>query len=101
MCKVQGIARDNLAPSTRHQAPTDILWDKIVSIEYWGYEQVYDIEVEGTHNFIAGHWVERKAGKLGSWGAGRVEEGSRAKSGAENSSAQRRFISERKQREHQ
>lgn len=30
----------------------DILWDKIVSIEPAGYEQVYDIEVEGTHNFI-------------------------------------------------
>jgi len=31
---------------------TDILWDTIVSIEYIGYEHVYDIEVEGTHNFI-------------------------------------------------
>ncbi|MBM3253992.1 MAG: GNAT family N-acetyltransferase, partial [Candidatus Omnitrophica bacterium] len=40
-------------PNTEHQAPnTAILWDKIVSIEYCGYEHVYDIEVEGTHNFI-------------------------------------------------
>ncbi|MEK6733118.1 MAG: hypothetical protein AABY55_05770, partial [Candidatus Omnitrophota bacterium] len=31
---------------------TDILWDHIASIEYIGYEHVYDIEVEGTHNFI-------------------------------------------------
>jgi hypothetical protein len=31
---------------------SDILWDKIVSIEPVGYEHVYDIEVEGTHNFI-------------------------------------------------
>lgn len=31
---------------------SDILWDKIVSIEYVGNEQVYDIEVQGTHNFI-------------------------------------------------
>lgn len=30
-----------------------ILWDKIVSIEPLGPMQVYDIEVEGTHNFIA------------------------------------------------
>ncbi len=30
----------------------DIGWDKIISIEYIGYEHVYDIEVEGTHNFI-------------------------------------------------
>jgi hypothetical protein len=31
---------------------SDIMWDRIVSIEYCGYEHVYDIEVEGTHNFI-------------------------------------------------
>ncbi|NCP47519.1 hypothetical protein GW844_04005, partial [bacterium] len=30
-----------------------VVWDKIQSIEFVGYEQVYDIEVEGTHNFIA------------------------------------------------
>ncbi len=30
----------------------DILWDEIVSIKYVGREQVWDIEVEGTHNFV-------------------------------------------------
>ncbi len=30
----------------------DIFWDRIVSIERIGLEHVYDIEVEGTHNFI-------------------------------------------------
>ncbi len=30
----------------------DILWDEIIFIEYCGYEHVYDIEVDGTHNFI-------------------------------------------------
>jgi len=30
----------------------DILWDEIVSIKPVGREQVYDIEVEGTHNFV-------------------------------------------------
>ncbi|PIZ98871.1 MAG: hypothetical protein COX77_03205, partial [Candidatus Komeilibacteria bacterium CG_4_10_14_0_2_um_filter_37_10] len=30
-----------------------VLWDKIESITFVGYEQVYDIAVEGTHNFIA------------------------------------------------
>ncbi|MBI4739681.1 hypothetical protein HY772_09175, partial [Candidatus Woesearchaeota archaeon] len=30
----------------------NVLWDKIVSIEYSGREPVWDIEVEGTHNFI-------------------------------------------------
>jgi len=29
-----------------------ILWDEIVSITPVGREQVYDIEVEGTHNFV-------------------------------------------------
>jgi len=33
-------------------ADSDIFWDRIASIEYAGYEHVYDIEVEGTHNFI-------------------------------------------------
>lgn len=32
--------------------PSGILWDKIVSIKPVGREQVYDIEVEGTHNFV-------------------------------------------------
>ena len=31
----------------------DILWDPIVSIEYRGDFQVYDLTVAGTHNFIA------------------------------------------------
>jgi hypothetical protein len=30
----------------------DVLWDEIESIEYVGTEQVWDIEVEGTHNFV-------------------------------------------------
>ena len=28
-------------------------WSRIVAIEFTGYEQVWDIEVEGTHNFVA------------------------------------------------
>ncbi len=34
-------------------ANSDIYWDKIVSIEYVGEKQTYDLEVPGTHNFIA------------------------------------------------
>jgi hypothetical protein len=30
----------------------DILWDEIISIEHIGREQVWDIEVEGTRNFV-------------------------------------------------
>ena len=33
-------------------AESPVLWDKIVSIEPLPAERVYDIEVEGTHNFI-------------------------------------------------
>jgi hypothetical protein len=39
-------------PRTMNNEPY-VLWAKISSIEYVGYEQVYDIEVEGTHNFVA------------------------------------------------
>ncbi|MBE0448197.1 MAG: DNA polymerase III subunit alpha [Actinobacteria bacterium] len=34
-------------------ASSDIYWDKIVRIEYAGVEQTYDLEIVGTHNFIA------------------------------------------------
>lgn len=34
-------------------ATSDIYWDRIVSIEYIGEKQTYDLEVPGTHNFIA------------------------------------------------
>lgn len=30
----------------------DIMWDEIISIKPVGREKVYDIEVEGTHNFV-------------------------------------------------
>ncbi|MFH1129111.1 MAG: hypothetical protein V1686_00015 [Patescibacteria group bacterium] len=36
----------------------DIMWDEIVEIKKVGEEQVYDIEVEGTHNFVAGHLID-------------------------------------------
>lgn len=35
-------------------------WDKIVKIESLPAEDVYDIEIEGTHNFIAGHYVNAR-----------------------------------------
>ncbi|PJC48533.1 MAG: hypothetical protein CO035_02995, partial [Candidatus Omnitrophica bacterium CG_4_9_14_0_2_um_filter_42_8] len=42
----------SLTSFARNDKEGDILWDKIISIEYIGREHVYDIEVEGTHNFI-------------------------------------------------
>ncbi len=38
-------------------AASDVYWDEIVSIAPDGEEQVYDLTVEGLHNFIAGDFV--------------------------------------------
>ncbi|MBW7884807.1 MAG: DNA polymerase III subunit alpha [Caldilineaceae bacterium] len=35
------------------QNGSDVYWDEIVSIEYVGEKQTYDLEVPGTHNFVA------------------------------------------------
>lgn len=37
-----------------------IAWEKIKSIEQLPAERVYDIEVEGTHNFVAGHFIDKQ-----------------------------------------
>ncbi len=37
----------------RRYAESDVYWDKVVSIEYVGDKQTYDLEVPGLHNFIA------------------------------------------------
>ena len=37
----------------RVHADSDIYWDEIVSIEYAGEKQTYDLTIDGTHNFIA------------------------------------------------
>ena len=34
-------------------AASDVYWDRVVSIEPEGVEQVYDLTVEGLHNFVA------------------------------------------------
>ncbi len=35
-------------------AQSDVYWDEIISIESNGEEEVYDLTVEGLHNFVAG-----------------------------------------------
>jgi DNA polymerase-3 subunit alpha len=35
-------------------ASSDVYWDRVVSIKYMGEQDVYDLEVEGDHNFVAG-----------------------------------------------
>ncbi len=34
-------------------ATSEIYWDEVVSIEYTGEKQVYDLTIPGTHNFVA------------------------------------------------
>jgi replicative DNA helicase len=38
-------------------AESDVYWDEIVSIKPDGEEEVYDLTVEGLHNFVAGDIV--------------------------------------------
>jgi len=37
----------------RRYSESDIFWDEIVSIEYVGQKQTYDLTVQGAHNFVA------------------------------------------------
>jgi replicative DNA helicase len=39
--------------SLKNLATSDVYWDEIISIDYVGDEQVYDLTVPVTHNFIA------------------------------------------------
>ncbi len=41
------------APRLEHLATSDVYWDEIVSIEPAGDKQVYDLTIDGTHNFVA------------------------------------------------
>ena len=40
-------------PERWRLADNDIYWDEIASIEYVGEKPTYDLEIEGTHNFVA------------------------------------------------
>ncbi|MCI0486220.1 MAG: replicative DNA helicase [Blastocatellia bacterium] len=42
-----------ILPPTPDPCPTDVYWDEIVSIEYAGCKQVYDLTIAETHNFVA------------------------------------------------
>ena len=52
-----------IAVPADHVAGADVMWDEIVSIKRLSPERVYDIEVEGTHNFVAGHMIETPMNK--------------------------------------
>ncbi len=46
-------AATEYAPDLRRYADNDIYWDRVVEITPVGEKQTYDLEVPGTHNFIA------------------------------------------------
>ncbi|MBU2578172.1 hypothetical protein KKA69_05110, partial [Patescibacteria group bacterium] len=48
----------------------DVKWVKITSIEYVGEKQVFDIEVEGTHNFVANGIIAHNTYLSGNVGIG-------------------------------
>ena len=50
-------------PEAKSAAGSDVMWDEIEEIKEVGQEKVYDIEVEGTHNFVAGHLIDKETGK--------------------------------------
>ena len=41
------------AISLQHLANSDVYWDEILSIEFVGDQQVYDLTIPETHNFVA------------------------------------------------
>ena len=38
-------------------AQSDVYWDEVISIESDGVEEVYDLTVDGLHNFVANNMV--------------------------------------------
>jgi replicative DNA helicase len=48
--RVAGIVDDDVV---RSLASSDVFWDRVVAIEPWGDEMVFDATVESTHNFVA------------------------------------------------
>jgi replicative DNA helicase len=44
---------DRRDPRRRKQPTEHVMWDTIASIDADGYDQVYDLTVDGTHNFVA------------------------------------------------
>jgi replicative DNA helicase len=44
---------NNRAGRLRTIGTSDLCWDRIVSIEYLGQQQVYDLTIPETHNFVA------------------------------------------------
>jgi replicative DNA helicase len=51
--RLQALARALSEPKLQQVAESDIYWDTVVAIEPSGMQQVYDLTVPDTHNFVA------------------------------------------------
>ena len=51
--RMSQIAEALQAQDLKNLAEGDLYWDTITAIEYLGEQQVYDLTVDGTHNFVA------------------------------------------------
>lgn len=60
-CLSRGVVQDLSSiiknPQLLDQAYSDILWDKIISIEYIGDEETYDLTIGDNHNFVANDFI--------------------------------------------
>jgi replicative DNA helicase len=45
-------------------AESDLLWEKIASIEYMGYQEVFDISIPGCANFIGNGILTHNCGQI-------------------------------------
>ncbi|TSC57877.1 MAG: cell wall surface anchor family protein, partial [Candidatus Peregrinibacteria bacterium Greene0416_19] len=59
-------------PATIGESTNTLAFERIVSIEYAGEEQVWDIEVEGTHNFVGNGIVAHNTYITGNLGLGKA-----------------------------
>lgn len=49
-------------PELRMWAESDVIWEKVTSIQKLGMEEVYDINVPGANNFIANGYIVHNSG---------------------------------------
>ncbi len=62
--KVAGLKEgDRIAIANTQEVVSELAWDEILSLELVSEVQTYDLQIEKTRNFVAGHYVNRKTGK--------------------------------------
>ncbi len=62
--RAQEVAQRLGDPELRSWAESDILWERVVSIVPEGEEPVWDLVVEGAHNFVANGMVVHNSGEI-------------------------------------